>query len=124
MKLNLCYHIIITTKYRKRFFVNAAQRSALENHLRHIAELRSIPIYALSVMPEHVHLMLGLPTGLSIGKAMQDLKWFTSLYLRQQFPELKRHRALWGKRYWSRTIGGDMQRVSQYIADNIPEAIE
>lgn len=121
MHANICYHIILTPKYRLPLFAQESHRASLELFLRHITGLRHIVIRSLAIMPDHVHLMINLPTGLSLGKAMQDTKWFTSLYMRKRYPELKQHRALWGKRYWARTVGGDATRVKNYIAQNIPE---
>jgi len=120
MKLKLCHHIILTPRYRRPVFANAAYAASFRADLEHITTLRHVQVLALAVMPDHVHLMLALPTGLALGKAMQDIKWFTSLYLRNRYPALKSDRALWGKRYWARTVGGDSSRVYQYIAQNIP----
>lgn len=112
-------HFILTTKYRKPYLHHTIVKQWCAYYIKHICKLRSARIIALTVQDEHVHLLVDLPRRYSdIGNFMRDLKWFTSYNLREKFAPLKAHKALWGVRYFHRSVGGDQAIVQRYIKNH------
>lgn len=116
----LYHHIILTPKYRKPFMADPAISRGIERWIKRGAALKNVRIDAIAVMPDHVHILISLPTGCSLAEAAHMMKWLSSIQIRKAHPELKQHRAFWGARYWARTVAGDGDRVSAYIQNNIP----
>ena len=114
------FHVVFSPKYRHPI-LTAENRYIIFGHIRHIAQLKNIHIIALATddaRPDHVHLLIQLPPSMSIAKAVQLLKWYSSLYSRRDIPELKAthsRKALWQKRYYSTTVGIDHPKVQKYI---------
>ena len=54
-------------------------------------------VYRIGGMPDHVHLLVGLPSDLSVAKFVQELKSITSVWLKANphFPDFNH----WGKEY-------------------------
>lgn len=110
-------HFIFTPKYRRPFFAGRAERQACEALLRRMASLYGITLRAVAVMPDHVHVFAELPRTMSVARAAMLLKWYSSLYMRKRFPDLKKQKALWGHRYYFRSVGGETRHVEKYIQD-------
>jgi REP element-mobilizing transposase RayT len=71
-------------------------------------------LYTAGGISDHVHLLLSLPSTLSISKAMQLIKGGSSKWIHETFPE--RRIFEWQEGYGSFTIGiGDIQRTESYI---------
>ena len=60
---------------------------------------------AIGGVGDHVHLLLSLPTTLSISKAMQLLKGNSSKWLRETFPELRSQGFAWQEGFGAFSIG-------------------
>ena len=61
----------------------------------------------MEIMPDHVHILLGVDPQFGIHKAVKTIKGTTSRILRQEFPWLRsRIPTLWTKSYFCSTIGG------------------
>ena len=115
------YHITFCPKYRHAILKPAVRRVVFA-HMRHIAELKNIEIVALATdedRPDHVHLLCSIPANMSVAKAIQLLKWYSSCHTRRELPELNEThsaKALWQKRYFATTVGRNSSRVKKYIA--------
>jgi putative transposase len=112
-------HFVFTPKYRRAFFADAKLAVEARRLFHHIATLKGIEIRRMAIQPDHVHLFVELPRTMSVAKAAMLLKWFTSIYLRLQFPHLLVQRAFWGHRYWAHSVGGGAAAVSRYIDDQM-----
>lgn len=112
------HHVVFTPKYRRPVF--AGQTFLIERahtHFGHICRLRNIDIIELSVQDDHIHLFIDIPKTIAVSKAVQDIKFYTSLMLRKEFEIVRMisPRALWQRKYFSRSIGGDATVVKKYI---------
>lgn len=92
----LIYHIVIRTHGSRRTISEAHERE-LYNYMFGIARNRNVVVYRIGGMPDHVHLLVGLPSDLSVAKFVQELKSVTSTWLKAnpKFPSFDH----WGKEY-------------------------
>jgi len=68
------YHIVFRPKYNVCVFRHPWVKNVCEEALKETAKNHNIKIYEMKVMPDHVHLFIGLPPTLSLSKAFQVLK--------------------------------------------------
>ena len=114
-------HFIFTTKWRRPFFAaNLRLQTRCEMLIRHICMLHNIEILGLGfdqAKPDHIHLMIILPLSykLSLPKAVQQIKWFSSFHLRKQFGWLRQDRYFWGTHYFQKSVGGGRAAQLRYI---------
>ena len=104
-KHELLYHLILTAKYRKPFwipdqFIAQAANSAKMQLIEYYNDI------------DHLHLLIKVRPSISISKAIEIIKTQTSRMM------LKYHWREWGK--WSRgyhinTVGADKEVVEDYI---------
>lgn len=92
----LIYHIVIRT-HRSQRTISEAHERELYNYMYGIARNRNVVVYRIGGMPDHVHLLVGLPSDLSVAKFVQELKSVTSAWLKANpnFPVFDH----WGKEY-------------------------
>ena len=68
------WHIEFATKYRYKMFGKDKQKTIIENAIKDVADRHRIHIHILTVMPEHVHMLVTLPRGVDDSKALMLLK--------------------------------------------------
>ena len=68
------WHFEWCTKYRLKMFRKESQINLITACIRRAASLHDIRILELSVMPEHVHCVVGISLNMSPAKALQILK--------------------------------------------------
>lgn len=113
---DLKYHIVFCTKYRYRLLTGeVAERLRLL--IREICASNYIDIVSGSVSPDHVHLLLSVPPGLSVSKVVQYIKGKSSRKILGEFAHLRKRywgQHLWARGYFAVTSGnvntGDIQR--------------
>jgi putative transposase len=78
-----------------------------------------IEILEMEIMPDHVHLIVDTKPTDAIGTIIGRLKGYTSRYLREEFPELKRRLpTLWTNSYFASTVGGVTLSVLKKYIEN------
>jgi putative transposase len=87
-------HCVFSTKERRPLLTTAI-RERLWPYLGGIARENGMKALAIGGVADHVHLLLSLPTTLSVSKAMQLLKGNSSKWLRETFPELQAQGFAW-----------------------------
>lgn len=113
----LCkYHIVFCPKYRRKVLVNGVD-TRLKELVNSICEELQVDIIEMEIMPDHVHIMLGVDPQFGIHKAVKTIEGTTSRILRQEFPWLRsRIPTLWTNSYFCSTIGGaPLSVIKQYI---------
>lgn len=113
----LCkYHIVFCPQYRRKVLVNGVD-TRLKELVNSICEELQVDIIEMEIMPDHVHIMLGVDPQFGIHKAVKTIKGTTSRILRQEFPWLRsRIPTLWTNSYFCSTIGGaPVSVIKQYI---------
>ena len=108
------FHFILTPKYRHPILVDQVALRLGQLIVEDCARL-NVEILASAIMPDHVHLFLSLPRGLSTSQVAHQIKGHSSFVLRREFPALAAHSALWGKTFMAYTVGGGRRAVRTYI---------
>ena len=110
------YHIVFCPKYRRKVLVNGVD-TRLKELVNSICEELQVDIIEMEIMPDHVHILLGVDPQFGIHKAVKTIKGTTSRILRQEFPWLRsRIPTLWTNSYFCSTIGGaPLSVIKQYI---------
>ena len=99
------YHLIWVTKYRYPTFKSEGMQKVCSSAIRIAARRCGIEIFECVVLEDHVHLFVRLPRTMSVSKAFQLLKGYTSYYIRNYQPWRKKYKALWSAFTFSRTVG-------------------
>jgi len=108
------YHCVWSTKGR-RPVLTAEIQNRLWPYLGGIARANKTPALAIGGMADHVHILLSLPTTLTISKAIQLLKGNSSKWLHEEFKELRLFN--WQEGYGAFTIGmSGVGETKNYIA--------
>jgi putative transposase len=114
----MAFHIIWCPKYRRKVLVNGIDERLKELLLEKAAEL-NIEIEKMEVMPDYVHLFIKSKPTLAIHYIINQLKGFTSVTLRKEFPKLKsRLPTLWTRSYYVESVGHISEdTIRKYIED-------
>ena len=119
-KHKLRYHVVWVPKYRKRVLIGKlAQR--LEELLYQAAEVNGWRIEELSIVNDHIHMLIQVKPDKALSKVVQLLKGGTSKVLRSEFPELEEFlwgNNLWADGYFAESVGvSDERMIRRYIRD-------
>ena len=114
------YHVVWVPKYRHRILTGHI-RDACENVIRDIASQKNLRIQALTIDPDHIHLLIAISPRYSVSEIIQELKSITAITLRREFmQELRKYLwkdgLFWAKGYYCNTVGGlNVRDVEDYI---------
>jgi len=112
------YHIVWTPKYRYRILEGEVAEQ-LERKIRTVCEWKEVEILELTIMKDHIHMVVTIPPRLSISGLMGILKGKTAIAIFKEKSELKT-KLYWGNHFWSRgycvtTIGLDEEKIRRYV---------
>lgn len=115
---NLGYHIIWCPKYRRKVLVDGIDDRLKELLLEKAADL-GVTIEKMEVMPDHVHLFVKGKPSMAVQHVVNQLKGYTSVMLRREFPRLKsRLPTLWTRSYYVESVGHISEStITKYIED-------
>jgi len=121
------YHLVWSTKYRKRALAYEHEREESKKLLRDSAEQHGMMLETLEVDIDHVHLYIEIPPQLSVGKAVGLLKGYSARFMFERYPYLKRllwSGHLWEASYFVRAVGEDVtaDMVKRYIEHHSEQA--
>ena len=107
------YHCVFSTKERRPLIPPELQER-LWPYLGGIARQNDMKAIEIGGMPDHVHLLLSLPSTLAIAKAMQLIKGGSSKWVHASFPE---HRLFgWQVKYGAFSVSvSQLDKTVQYI---------
>ena len=111
--VQLLYHIVFRT-YRSEKTIPESHERELYAYMLGIADNRGVKVYRIGGMPDHIHMLVGLPSTMSVSKFMQDLKSITCTWLKSNpdFPYFDH----WGKEYAAFTYSyKDKDTIVNYI---------
>ena len=107
------------TKYRsKKFF--EGRRLPIGEILRELCRQKGLELVEGKAMPDHVHILLSVPTKYSIAFTIGYLKGKSAVLSHREL--LKTKGTLFGRSFWSRgycvsTVGLDEAMMKRYIQD-------
>lgn len=115
---NVGYHIVFCPKYRRKVLVNGVDERLKQLFQEKADEIRVV-IERMEVMPDHVHLFIKSKPTYAIHFVVNQLKGYSSLMLRKEFPWLRsRVPTLWTRSYFVETIGHiSEETVKRYIEE-------
>ena len=115
------YHLEWCPKYRYNMFKREENKKLCEKVLYEVAKRHKIEITELSVMPDHIHTVVGIPPTMSVSKALQLLKGASSREIFKRMPHFRCRYPeghLWCLGKFYRSVGdADAETVLQYVRD-------
>ena len=115
------YHLEWCPKYRYNMFKRESNKKLCETVLHEVAKRHKIEITELSVMSDHIHVVVCIPSTMSVSNALQLLKGASSREIFKRKPHFrcrypKGH--LWSPGKFYRSVGdADAETVLQYVRD-------
>jgi len=107
------YHCVFSTKER-RPMIAPALRERLWPYLGGIARENQMKAIEVGGMPDHIHVLLSLPSTLPIAKALQLIKGGSSKWVHDTFPEHQLFR--WQVKYGAFGVSVSLlERTIRYI---------
>ena len=102
---DLKYHLVFCTKYRYRVLTGIVATRTREL-IREVCTANDVTIVSGGLSPDHVHLLLSIPPGISVSKIVQYIKGKSSRKLQH----------LWARGYFVVTVGNvNEEDVQKYI---------
>ena len=89
-----------------------------------LCEWKKIRIVEAEVCPDHVHMLLEIPSKVSVSSFMGYLKGKSSLMVYEKYPELKfkyRNREFWCRGYYVDTVGKNAKKIEEYIKKQLEQ---
>ena len=116
------YHLEWCPKCRYNMFRREENKKLCEDILHDIAKRHHITITEMSVMPDHIHLVVELPTTMSVSQAFHFLKGASARELFKQKPNFRQRFPqghFWSPGKFYRTIGdADAETVIHYVREH------
>jgi putative transposase len=104
---SIAYHLVWIPKYRRKVLTGEVQKATKEL-IAACCERHDLTLLALETDQDHVHVFVSAPPRFSPAEIANLLKGFSSRYLRERFPHLKRacgKEHLWTQAYYGGTAG-------------------
>ena len=109
------FHCAFSTKERQPL-ISTGLRERLWPFLGGIARQNGMKAIEIGGMPDHVHILLSLPSTLSIAKALQLIKGGSSKWVHETFTEHRLFR--WQVKYGAFGVSvSQLDKIIQYIRD-------
>ncbi len=106
-------HCVFSTKHRERWLTSDI-RERLWPYLAGIARENDVRCVAVGGVEDHVHMLIGIPSALSIAKTMQLLKGNSSKWIHETFPTMRDFQ--WQGGYGAFSIGvSGVEATTHYI---------
>ena len=107
------HHCVFSTKER-RPLITPQLRDRLWPFLGGIARQNDMKAIEIGGMPDHVHILLSIPSTLSLAKAMQLIKGGSSKWIHDTFPEHRLFR--WQIKYGAFGVSvSQLDKIIEYI---------
>ena len=109
----LIYHIVIRTKHSQPTIVNEHSEK-LYSYIYGFVKNKKSTLYRINGMPDHIHILVGLHSSLSLSDFIRTLKTTTNFWIKHSgmFPDFQS----WGEKYGAFTLRyQEKNRVIAYI---------
>jgi len=112
------YHIIWSTKYRRKILNDNIQNRIKEIILNKQKDWL-YEVIEMELMEDHIHLLIDVDPNLGINKIIGRIKGITSNLIRKEFPEINsKVPTLWTRSKFISTVGAvTLDVVKKYIED-------
>ena len=117
------YHIVFAPKYRRKE-IYGQLRKDIGEILRKLCEQKGVEIIEAEACPDHIHMLVSIPTHISIAQFMGYLKGKSSLMIFDRHANLKYKygsRHFWCRGYYVDTVGKNKNAIENYIKNQLEE---
>ena len=118
VKWDCKYHIVIVSKYRIRSIYGELRKKVGEI-IRDLCHQKGIEIQEGHAMPDHIHLLLSIPTKYSASNTIGFIKGKSAIRIHRDLLKTKKMTGLhfWARGYCVSTIGLDEEKIKKYIRE-------
>jgi putative transposase len=114
----IAYHLVWIPKYRRKVLFNEVEGEC-KRLIIECCQKHGIVILALETDSDHIHLFVSAPPRMSPAWIVNLVKGYTSRFLRERFPKLKKvcgKESLWTSAYYVGTAGTvSAETIRRYI---------
>jgi putative transposase len=117
------YHIVFAPKFRRKEIYGKIKRDIGEI-LRKLCEQKGVEIIEAEACPDHIHMLVSIPTHLSVAQFMGYLKGKSSIMIFDRHANLKYKygsRHFWCRGYYVDTVGKNEKMIAEYIRNQMQE---
>lgn len=122
-KWNCKYHVVFAPKYR-RMVIYIQIKSDIGKILRKLCEQKGVEIIEAEACPDHIHMLISIPSKYSVAQIMGYLKGKSTLMIfdRHANPKYKYgNRYFWCRGYYVDTVGKNKKKIEEYIRNQLTE---
>ena len=119
------YHIVFAPKYRQQVIYGEIKRD-IGKILRQLCENKGVEILEAELCKDHVHMLVSIPPKESVAHFIGYLKGKSSLMIFDRHANLKYkygNRHFWCRGYYVDTVGKNMEKIAEYIRNQLQEDI-
>jgi putative transposase len=84
----LHYYVVFSTKNRERWIAEAIEERVW-SYVAGIASQHEMTVLKIGGLEDHLHIVVAIPSTLTVSRAVQLMKGASSRWIRQTFPELE-----------------------------------
>ncbi len=102
------WHLEWCPKYRYKMFLKEEYRNLASGCIRFAASSHKIKVLELNVMPEHIHVVAGLPMNMSPSEELQLLKGISAKKFFEKHPDARKRYPrgpLWSRGKFVASVG-------------------
>ena len=117
------YHIVFAPKYRRKEIYGQLKKDIGEI-IRKLCDEKKVEILEAEACPDHIHMLVSVPTYISIAQFMGFLKGKSTLMIFDRLANLKfkyGSRHFWCRGYYVDTVGRNERVISEYIQKQLQE---
>lgn len=125
-RYELWYHVVWSTKYRKKIFDEVGTKGGVKSLFNEIALQYDIEITEMQIMSDHVHFLLSGPPKIAPSRIVQILKSVSTRELFKKYAWLKKYYwggEIWAGGYFIRSVGAGLTKeiIEKYIEEQSEE---
>ena len=117
------YHLVFAPKYRRQI-IYGKLKIEIGKILRELCERKGIEIIQDKCCPDHIHMLVRIPSKYSVSEIMGYLKGKSSLIIFDRHANLKYkygNRHFWCRGYYVDTVGKNARKIQEYIKNQLEE---
>jgi len=121
--MELQVHIVFAPKYRRQIIYGKI-KTDIGKILRKLCEWKGVTILEAEACSDHIHMLVEIPSKLSVSSFMWYLKGKSSLMIFDQHANLKYkygNREFWCRGYYVDTVGKNKKAIAEYIKNQLQE---
>ena len=115
------YHIVFAPKYR-RMEIYGQIKQDIGVILRKLCQQKGVEIIEDRACPDHIHMLISIPSKYSVSQTMGYLKGKNSLMIFDRHANLKykyRNRHFWARGYYVDTVGRNKKQIAEYFRNQL-----